>query len=155
MPRGFWVYINSRRRRPFFRRCLVFSLPVRNRQSIRLARKLRRRVQFLQDMNRPGLGKTASERRNASNEEDPFNLRARYVEKQRTVFARALSEIRAGSKGSHWMWYVIPTPPFVMDGIERGRCVRVGMAGRLGVRGVVWVGTSVLCLMSLFNPNLS
>jgi uncharacterized protein (DUF1810 family) len=51
---------------------------------------------------------------------DPFDLRSRFVEEQKIVFARALSEIKAGSKDSHWMWYVIPTPPFVLGGVERG-----------------------------------
>jgi uncharacterized protein (DUF1810 family) len=52
--------------------------------------------------------------------DDPFDLRSRFVAEQRIVFAGALAEIKAGSKDSHWMWYVIPTPPFVMGGIERG-----------------------------------
>ncbi len=51
---------------------------------------------------------------------DPFGLRRRFVEEQRQVFAKALAEIKAGSKDSHWMWYVFPTPPYVQDGVERG-----------------------------------
>jgi uncharacterized protein (DUF1810 family) len=51
---------------------------------------------------------------------DPFDLRSRFVDEQKTIFARALAEIKAGSKESHWMWYVIPTPPFVVGGVERG-----------------------------------
>jgi uncharacterized protein (DUF1810 family) len=53
-------------------------------------------------------------------EDDPYDLRSRYVVKQRQLYSRALSEIRAGSKTSCWMWYVIPTPPFVVGGVERG-----------------------------------
>jgi len=32
----------------------------------------------------------------------------RFVEAQRDVFARALTEIRHGRKESHWMWFVFP-----------------------------------------------
>ena len=38
---------------------------------------------------------------------DPFNL-SRFVEAQAPDYARALDEIRAGRKRSHWMWYVFP-----------------------------------------------
>jgi uncharacterized protein (DUF1810 family) len=38
---------------------------------------------------------------------DPFEL-SRFVEAQRTSYERALEEISAGRKRSHWMWYVFP-----------------------------------------------
>jgi uncharacterized protein (DUF1810 family) len=38
---------------------------------------------------------------------DPYNL-ARFVEAQRRDYERALSEIEAGRKQSHWMWYIFP-----------------------------------------------
>jgi uncharacterized protein (DUF1810 family) len=38
---------------------------------------------------------------------DPFDLN-RFVEAQEATFADALSELRAGRKQSHWMWYVFP-----------------------------------------------
>jgi uncharacterized protein (DUF1810 family) len=38
---------------------------------------------------------------------DPFNL-ARFVEAQNEDYARALAEVRGGSKRSHWMWYIFP-----------------------------------------------
>ena len=38
---------------------------------------------------------------------DPFQLQ-RFVEAQEGVFDTALSEIRAGRKESHWMWFVFP-----------------------------------------------
>jgi uncharacterized protein (DUF1810 family) len=38
---------------------------------------------------------------------DPFDLR-RFVEAQSGEYARALAELRAGEKRSHWMWYVFP-----------------------------------------------
>ena len=56
---------------------------------------------------------------------DQFNLKGRFVDNQRTVFETALEEIRAGSKKTHWMWFVIPTPPYIDGGKEKGRCVCV------------------------------
>lgn len=38
---------------------------------------------------------------------DPFDLN-RFVDAQRHDYARALEEIRAGRKRSHWMWYIFP-----------------------------------------------
>jgi len=39
--------------------------------------------------------------------EDPFDL-DRFVEAQEKDYARALAELRAGRKRTHWMWYVLP-----------------------------------------------
>jgi uncharacterized protein (DUF1810 family) len=39
--------------------------------------------------------------------EDPYDLE-RFVQAQRARYEQALSEIRAGRKRSHWMWYVFP-----------------------------------------------
>jgi uncharacterized protein (DUF1810 family) len=39
--------------------------------------------------------------------EDPFNL-SRFVEAQAKNYARALAELRAGRKQTHWIWYVLP-----------------------------------------------
>jgi uncharacterized protein (DUF1810 family) len=50
---------------------------------------------------------------------DPHNLR-RFTSEQTSVFRQALSEINAGQKRSCWMWFVIPTPPFIVNGVERG-----------------------------------
>ena len=38
---------------------------------------------------------------------DPFGLN-RFVEAQAPVYAQVLRELAAGSKASHWMWYVFP-----------------------------------------------
>lgn len=38
---------------------------------------------------------------------DPFNLQ-RFLAAQAASYDRALSELRAGRKTSHWMWYVFP-----------------------------------------------
>jgi uncharacterized protein (DUF1810 family) len=39
--------------------------------------------------------------------DDPFCL-MRFLNVQETDFAQALSEIKAGQKRSHWMWYIFP-----------------------------------------------
>ncbi|AHL76318.1 calpastatin [Stutzerimonas stutzeri] len=38
---------------------------------------------------------------------DPHDLQ-RFVEAQATVYERALAELKAGLKQSHWMWFVFP-----------------------------------------------
>jgi uncharacterized protein (DUF1810 family) len=38
---------------------------------------------------------------------DPFEL-ARFVEAQAGVYPRALAELKAGRKESHWIWFVFP-----------------------------------------------
>jgi len=47
----------------------------------------------------------------------------RFTEAQKDIFAKALGEIRAGRKSSCWMWFVIPTPPHVVHGVEKGSSV--------------------------------
>lgn len=39
--------------------------------------------------------------------DDRFNLE-RFVRAQEGVFEQALSELRAGQKRSHWMWFIFP-----------------------------------------------
>jgi uncharacterized protein (DUF1810 family) len=39
--------------------------------------------------------------------DDPFNLR-RFVDAQDRVFNQVCSELRNGSKRSHWMWFIFP-----------------------------------------------
>src|SRR5713226_7104712 len=38
---------------------------------------------------------------------DPFDL-YRFVEAQAGSYGRALEELRAGQKESHWMWFIFP-----------------------------------------------
>lgn len=38
---------------------------------------------------------------------DPYDLE-RFVQAQAAEYDRAISELRAGKKRSHWMWYVFP-----------------------------------------------
>ena len=39
--------------------------------------------------------------------EDPFNLN-RFVDAQKSIYSSALSELKAGQKRSHWMWFIFP-----------------------------------------------
>ena len=45
---------------------------------------------------------------------DPYNLQ-RFVDAQSGVIGTALAELRAGSKQSHWIWFVFPQ----LDGLGR------------------------------------
>jgi len=44
----------------------------------------------------------------------------RFVEAQRSIFDEALAELRAGTKHSHWMWFVFPQ----MAGLGRSSTAR-------------------------------
>ena len=44
---------------------------------------------------------------NSEEVNDPFDLE-RFVRAQENDYAQALSEIKAGRKRSHWMWYLFP-----------------------------------------------
>lgn len=50
---------------------------------------------------------------------DPFDLQ-RFVDAQASDYARALAEIRAGRKRSHWMWYIFPQ----LDGLGTSSMAR-------------------------------
>jgi uncharacterized protein (DUF1810 family) len=43
----------------------------------------------------------------SSDSPDPFDLK-RFVSAQESDYQRALAEIAAGRKRSHWMWYIFP-----------------------------------------------
>jgi uncharacterized protein (DUF1810 family) len=40
-------------------------------------------------------------------DKDPYNLR-RFLDAQDPVYAQVCSELRAGRKRSHWMWFIFP-----------------------------------------------
>ena len=42
-----------------------------------------------------------------SPDRDPYNLE-RFVSAQDPIYAQVLSELRAGMKTSHWMWFIFP-----------------------------------------------
>ncbi len=51
---------------------------------------------------------------------DAFNLKQRFIKTHRRYFPQALEEIKHGSKRSCWSWYIFPTGPWVVNGVERG-----------------------------------
>ena len=51
---------------------------------------------------------------------DPHNLISRYVLPQAQSAEQALREIRSGAKRSCWLWFVLPTAPYIVNGVERG-----------------------------------
>ena len=51
---------------------------------------------------------------------DPHDLEKRFVSNQLLVFDDALEEIKAGAKRSCWLWFVLPTAPFIVNGKEVG-----------------------------------
>lgn len=52
-------------------------------------------------------GDTMVKPKDASVSSDPHDLQ-RFVRAQAVDYDRALSELRGGSKRSHWMWYIFP-----------------------------------------------
>jgi uncharacterized protein (DUF1810 family) len=48
------------------------------------------------------------------------NLINRFRGKHIEHYETALSEINSGKKEGHWIWYLIPTPPYIVDDIEKG-----------------------------------
>eukprot|EP00956_Cyclotella_meneghiniana_P012559 scaffold17859_cov64-Cyclotella_meneghiniana.AAC.1 len=59
----------------------------------------------------------------SSDDNDPHNIYSRFVTNQRVMFTTALSEIRRGEKESCWLWFVLPTAPYVVNGVERGSSI--------------------------------
>jgi uncharacterized protein (DUF1810 family) len=57
----------------------------------------------------PAVQATAKERRERHSQADPFDLQ-RFVAAQDAggTYDRAVAELRAGRKASHWMWFVFP-----------------------------------------------
>jgi len=41
---------------------------------------------------------------------DPYNLQ-RFIDAQKSMYDKALAELKAGKKQSHWMWYIFPQTP--------------------------------------------
>ena len=69
---------------------------------------------------------------------DPYDLQ-RFVDAQNPVFEQVLSELRAGEKQSHWMWFIFPQ----LKGLGRS-----GMAMKFGIssrdEAMAYLGHSIL-----------
>jgi uncharacterized protein (DUF1810 family) len=57
---------------------------------------------------------------------DPFGLQ-RFIDAQAHTYDQALTELRAGEKRTHWMWFVFP---------QVGGIGRSGMAQRFAISGL-------------------
>lgn len=51
---------------------------------------------------------------------DPHNLNARFIDNQQVFFSQALGEMRQGKKRGHWLWFILPTDPYMVNGQEVG-----------------------------------
>jgi len=52
--------------------------------------------------------------------DDRYDFIERFIVTHQQHYTDALQEIRSGKKRSCWSWYIIPTPPWIVDGEERG-----------------------------------
>ena len=52
--------------------------------------------------------------------EDPHGLIERFIDTHKIHYDNAIAELRQGRKRSHWSWYIFPTPPYIVNGLERG-----------------------------------
>lgn len=52
--------------------------------------------------------------------DDPHSLIPRFIEPQLIMHNTALAELQAGQKQSCWSWFILPTPPYIVNGEERG-----------------------------------
>mmetsp|Transcript_2421 Transcript_2421/g.5624 ORF Transcript_2421/g.5624 Transcript_2421/m.5624 type:complete len:191 (-) Transcript_2421:4185-4757(-) len=55
-----------------------------------------------------------------SSSSDPYDLVERFVMNQEIQFPQALTEIKQGKKRTHWLWFILPTPPYIVNGKEMG-----------------------------------
>mmetsp|Transcript_13338 Transcript_13338/g.15291 ORF Transcript_13338/g.15291 Transcript_13338/m.15291 type:complete len:216 (+) Transcript_13338:36-683(+) len=61
----------------------------------------------------------------------PYFLRERFVKNHSLFYLNALEEIQKGMKRGCWLWFILPTPPYIVDGVERGSI----MNKRFALRG--------------------
>lgn len=57
---------------------------------------------------------------NSEEQSDPYDLVERFVVNQEDYFLQALAEIKQGRKRTHWLWFMLPTPPYIVNGKECG-----------------------------------
>ena len=76
------------------------------------------RMDVMDGMNRDEYG-SGRGREDSMHADDPFDLN-RFLLAQDDTYDRALAELRAGRKTSHWMWYVFPQ----IDGLGHSQTAR-------------------------------
>ena len=69
---------------------------------------------------------------------DPYDLQ-RFVNAQNPVFEQVLSELRAGEKQTHWMWFIFPQ----LKGLgHSGMAIKFGISSR--DEAIAYLGHSIL-----------
>ena len=56
----------------------------------------------------------------------------------------ALREIQNGQKTSHWIWWVLPTPPYISQGIEIGSSINKKYAIRTDLEVVAFLWDPII-----------
>jgi uncharacterized protein (DUF1810 family) len=74
---------------------------------------------------RPAAGQTT-----AAAGGDPYQLQRFTRAHANGVFEAALEEIHGGRKRGHWSWFVFPTAPWIVNGVERGSGTNIRYALR-------------------------
>mmetsp|Transcript_16869 Transcript_16869/g.39208 ORF Transcript_16869/g.39208 Transcript_16869/m.39208 type:complete len:478 (+) Transcript_16869:83-1516(+) len=69
---------------------------------------------------------------------NPFDPR-QFVEAQKDSYPRALKEIQSGRKCSCWMWFIIPTPPHIVNRVELGSSVNRKYALRTDEEAIAYL----------------
>ena len=54
------------------------------------------------------------------NNDDKHYIYERFVKNHFVMFDTAHAEVRQGQKRSHWVWFIFPTSPYIVNGKERG-----------------------------------
>jgi hypothetical protein len=99
-----------------------------------------------------------SSKKELNSQKDKHNLYDRFVRSQNGCYREALREIKNGQKSSCWMWYVtmcspfnaahfsfllsryvFPTPPFIVNGIERGSFMNQEYSIRTDAQGLAYL----------------
>jgi uncharacterized protein (DUF1810 family) len=68
----------------------------------------------------PSPTSVASDGETNNNPDDPYEFGKRFIANQKTTFRTAVKEIKNGKKETHWFWFILPTPPYVVNGVEQG-----------------------------------
>jgi uncharacterized protein (DUF1810 family) len=93
-----------------------------------VARAKGKRAQKTEDTDSPRILRTSprwgSSKRDEEDDNpspgDPHELVSRFIWTHQSHFDDALEELKRGHKCSCWMWYIFPTPPWIVNGHERG-----------------------------------
>ena len=63
------------------------------------------------------------------------DIEKRFLEPHLRWFSIAMEELRKGKKESCWSWYLLPTPPYLVRGVEKGSAMNQKYALRGDLEG--------------------